>query len=102
MTFSPDPRKNPAAADVVKRLEARGISPEGYVLYTYAAIQAWAQAAEKAGTTDAPAVVDALNDSMIDSVIGDFKFDDKGDPTLPPYAVYRWADGTYQQIDENS
>ena len=102
MTFSPDPRKNPAAADVVNRLEARGISPEGYVLYTYAAIQAWAQAAKKAGTTDAPAVVEALNDSKIDSVIGDFQFDDKGDPSLPPYAVYRWADGTYQQIDKNS
>ncbi|ODR93925.1 branched chain amino acid ABC transporter substrate-binding protein [Methyloceanibacter stevinii] len=102
MTFSPDPRKNPAAQDVVKRLEAKGISPEGYVLYTYAAIQAWAEAAKKAGTTDAPAVVKALDESTIHSVIGDFQFDDKGDPNLPPYAVYRWADGTYEQIDENS
>lgn len=102
MTFSPDPRKNPAAEDVVKRLEAKGISPEGYVLYTYAAIQAWAEAAKKAGTTDAPAVVKALDDSTIHSVIGDFQFDDKGDPNLPPYAVYRWADGTYEQIEENS
>ena len=44
MTFSPDPRKNPAAADVVKRFKDKGIEPEGYVLYTYAAIQAWKQA----------------------------------------------------------
>lgn len=102
MTFSPDPRKNPAAAEVVKRLEAQGISPEGYVLYTYAAIQAWAEAAKKAGTTDAPAVVKALNDSTIRSVIGDFRFDEKGDPSLPPYAVYRWANGTYEQIDDQS
>jgi len=102
MTFSPDPRKNPAAADVVNRLEANGVSPEGYVLYTYAAIQAWAQAAEKAGTTNAPAVVEALNDGTINSVIGDFAFDEKGDPSLPPYAVYRWADGTYEQIDTSS
>ena len=102
MTFSPDPRKNPAAQDVVKRLEAKGISPEGYVLYTYAAIQAWAEAAQKAGTTDAPAVVKALDGSTIQSVIGNFRFDEKGDPNLPPYAVYRWADGTYEQIDENS
>jgi branched-chain amino acid transport system substrate-binding protein len=102
MTFSPDPRKNPAAQDVVKRLEAKGISPEGYVLYTYAAIQAWAEAAQKAGTTDAPAVVKALDGSTIQSVIGNFRFDEKGDPNLPPFAVYRWADGTYEQIDENS
>ncbi|MEJ2517033.1 MAG: ABC transporter substrate-binding protein, partial [Methyloceanibacter sp.] len=83
-------------------LEAQGISPEGYVLYTYAAIQSWAEAAEKAGTTDAPAVVKALNDITVRSVIGDFRFDDKGDPNLPPYAVYRWADGSYEQIDESS
>ena len=48
MTFSPDPRKNPAAAEVVKRFKDKGIEPEGYVLYTYAALQAWKQAAEKA------------------------------------------------------
>ena len=102
MTFSPDPRRNPAAADVVKRLKAKGIEPEGYVLYTYAAIQAWAEAVKKAGTTDAPEVVKALNDSTVRSVIGDFGFDEKGDPSLPPYAVYSWANGTYEQIDEDS
>src|SRR3990172_1372926 len=48
MTFSPDPRKNPAAAEVVKRFQDKGVEPEGYVLYTYAAIQAWKQAVEKA------------------------------------------------------
>jgi branched-chain amino acid transport system substrate-binding protein len=87
---------------VVKRLKAKGIEPEGYVLYTYAAIQAWAEAVKKAGTTDAPEVVKALNDSTVRSVIGDFGFDEKGDPSLPPYAVYSWANGTYEQIDEDS
>src|SRR6516164_4648612 len=61
MTFSPDPRKNPAAAEVVKRFREKGIEPEGYVLYTYAAVQAWKQAAEKAKSTDAAEVVKALN-----------------------------------------
>lgn len=100
MTFSPDPRKNPAAAEVVARFKEKGIEPEGYVLYTYAAIQAWKQAAEKAGSTDAPAVVKALNDNEFDTVIGKFKFDKKGDPNLPPYAVYRWSNGTYEQISD--
>jgi len=98
MTFSPDPRKNPAAAEVVARFKKKGIEPEGYVLYTYAAIQAWKQAAEKAGTTDAPTVVKALNDNAFDTVIGKFRFDKKGDPNLPPYAVYRWLNGTYDEI----
>jgi len=98
MTFSPDPRKNPAAAQVVARFKDKGIEPEGYVLYTYAAIQAWKQAAEKAGTTDAAAVVKALNDNEFDTVIGKFRFNAKGDPNLPPYAVYRWSNGTYEEI----
>jgi len=102
MTFSPDPRKNPAAAEVVARFKKKGIEPEGYVLYTYAAIQAWKQAAEKAGTTDAPAVVKALNDNAFDTVIGKFRFDKKGDPNLPPYAVYRWSNGTYEEISDTA
>jgi branched-chain amino acid transport system substrate-binding protein len=99
MTFSPDPRKNPAAVEVVKRFKDRGIEPEGYVLYTYAAVQAWKQAADKAKSTEAADVVKAMNDTEFDTVIGKFKFNEKGDPNLPPYAVYRWSNGTYEQID---
>jgi branched-chain amino acid transport system substrate-binding protein len=99
MTFSPDPRKNPAAAEVVKRFKDKGIEPEGYVLYSYAALQAWKQAAEKAKSVERDEIVKALNDTEFDTVIGKFKFNEKGDPNLPPYAVYRWSDGTYEQID---
>jgi branched-chain amino acid transport system substrate-binding protein len=102
MTFSPDPRKNPAAAEVVARFKEKGVEPEGYVLYTYAAIQAWKQAAEKAGSTDAAAVVKALNENEFDTVIGKFKFNEKGDPNLPPYAVYRWSNGTYEEIGDEA
>ncbi len=98
MTFSPDPRKNPAAAEVVKRFKDKGIEPEGYVLYTYAAFQAWKQAAEKAKSVDSAEVVKALNDTEFDTVIGKFRFNEKGDPNLPPYAVYRWSNGTYEQL----
>ena len=44
MTFAPDPRKSPAAADVVAKFKAENYDPEGYTLYTYAAIQAFADA----------------------------------------------------------
>jgi branched-chain amino acid transport system substrate-binding protein len=102
MTFSPDPRKNPAAADVVQRFKDKGIEPEGYVLYTYAAIQAWKQAVEKAGSTAAADVVKALNENEFDTVIGKFRFNEKGDPNLPPYAVYRWSNGTYEEIGDEA
>ena len=102
MTFSPDPRKNPAAAEVVKRFKDKGIEPEGYVLYTYAAIQVWTQAAEKAKSTASTDVVKALDDTEFDTVIGKFKFNEKGDPNLPPYAVYRWSNGTYEEIGDTA
>ncbi len=102
MTFSPDPRKNPAATEVVKRFKDKGIEPEGYVLYTYAALQAWKQAAEKAKSVASADVVKALNDTEFDTVIGKFKFNEKGDPNLPPYAVYRWSNGTYEEIGEEA
>lgn len=99
MTFSPDPRKNPAAAEAVRRLKDQGVEPEGYVLYTYAAIQAWKEAVEIAGTTDAAQVVEALNGNEFDTVIGKFRFDAKGDPNLPPFAIFRWSDGAPEQIE---
>jgi branched-chain amino acid transport system substrate-binding protein len=98
MTFSPDPRKNPAATDLVKAFRDKGVEPEGYVLYTYAAFQVFKQAAEKAGGTDLEKMIEALNGTEFDTAIGKFTFDDKGDPSLPPYAVYHWKDGNYEQI----
>ena len=52
MTFSPDPRNNPKAAPLVKEFKAAGIEPEGYVLYSYAALQVFEQAANKAKSND--------------------------------------------------
>ncbi|HEY7644115.1 MAG TPA: branched-chain amino acid ABC transporter substrate-binding protein [Hyphomicrobiales bacterium] len=98
MTFSPDPRKNPAAAEVVKKFRAKNIEPEGYVLYTYATFQVWKQAVEKAGSMDTDKVIQAMNSNEFNTVIGKFKFDKKGDPSLPPYALDVWKDGKYDQM----
>src|ERR1700744_5272969 len=51
-TFGPDPRNKPTAKSIVEKFKAKNIDPEGYTLYTYAAIQVWSGAAKKAGTTD--------------------------------------------------
>ncbi len=99
MTFSPDPRKNPAAAEVVKRFQEEGYDPEGYTLYTYAAIQVFDQAAEKAGSTDLDALIDALRNSEFDTVLGTIKFDSKGDVLGSNYTVYIWDNGKYREIE---
>ncbi|MCP5152752.1 MAG: branched-chain amino acid ABC transporter substrate-binding protein [Ectothiorhodospiraceae bacterium] len=95
MTFSPDPRKNPAAAPIVKKFRDGGYEPEGYTLYTYGAIQAWAQAVTKAGGTDIEKVIDSLRANTFQTVLGDIGFDDKGDVTAPGYVWYEWKAGTY-------
>jgi branched-chain amino acid transport system substrate-binding protein len=95
MTFSPDPRKNPDAAPVVKRFRDAGVEPEGYVLYTYAAIQAWAQAVERAKSTEFDSVVESLNTNKFSTVLGNIGVDDKGDVTAPGYVFYEWHKGSY-------
>jgi len=99
MTFSPDPRNNPAASKIVKRFRDKGIEPEGYVIYTYAAFQAWKQAVEKAGSMETDKVVTALNALTFNTALGKFKFDKNGDPNLPPYAFYKWSNGDYKQMN---
>ncbi len=98
MTFSPDPRNAAGAAELVEKFRANSIEPEGYVLYTYAAIQAWAQAVETAGSTDHAAVVTALDDGTFETVLGTLEFDDKGDVSLPGYVFYEWKAGEYAEM----
>lgn len=98
MTFSPDPRKNPEASGLVEKFRAKGYEPEGYTLYTYAAVQNWADAVKAAGSIEFDKVVEALNTGTFKTVLGESKFDEKGDVTLPGYVFYEWADGTYDYL----
>ena len=98
MTFGPDARQLESAADVVARFTEMGIDPEGYTLYTYAAIQAFVQAAESAGTTDLDALIQALRDGSFETVLGPLTFDDNGDIEQPAYVWYEWSGGTYAQL----
>jgi branched-chain amino acid transport system substrate-binding protein len=95
MTFSPDPRKNSMAAPVVKKFRDGGYEPEGYTLYTYGAIQAWAEAAKKAGAIDTDKMISALQSGQFETVLGKIGFDKQGDVTAPGYVWYEWKGGTY-------
>ena len=97
MTFQPDPRENAAAKDLVARIRADNYEPEGYTLYTYAAIQVWAEAVKKAGSTDVDAVAKAIRGNSFETVIGTLAFDEKGDVKNPEYVWYVWKDGKYAE-----
>ena len=98
MTFAPDPQQFPAAKAVVDAFKAENYNPEGYTLYTYAAMQAWAQAATAAGTTDPKKVAEKLRSGVeLDTVLGKLKLDAKGDVIDAVYVWYVWHDGKYAE-----
>ena len=100
MTFPPDPRKRPTAVDVVKEFAAKNFNPEAYTLYSYAAVQIFKQAAEKAGAIDPKKMAEAMHSGMVfKTVIGDISYDKKGDITRPDYVMYVWKKGTDGKID---
>ena len=92
-------RKNPVAKTVVDKFKAQGYDPEGYTLYTYAAIQAYTQAVTRAKSTKTDDVLKFLNGATFDTVLGLISFNAKGDVTTPAYRVYAWKDGKYDYVN---
>ncbi|MDE8344845.1 MAG: branched-chain amino acid ABC transporter substrate-binding protein [Acidocella sp.] len=96
MTFPPPAETEPSAAKAVAELKKLHEDPTGYVLYSYATIQVWAEAAKKAHSTQPILVAQTLKaDGPWPSVLGPIKFDAKGDVVNAAYAIYKWHDGNY-------
>jgi branched-chain amino acid transport system substrate-binding protein len=99
MSFGPEPRDNPAAADIVKKIKATGFEPEGYTLYSYAGMQILKAAAEKAGALDPKKMAEVMHSGMVfKTVIGDISYDKKGDRTNVDYVWYTWVKGADGKI----
>ena len=93
MTFAPDPRKRPEANAVVAKFEAKKFN------YTYAALEVVAQAAAAAKTLDPKKVAaEVRGGKTYKTVIGDLKYDKKGDITRPDYVMYTWKKGADGKI----
>jgi branched-chain amino acid transport system substrate-binding protein len=100
MSALAEARSRPSAAAVVEKFRKGGYEPLVSTLYAYAAVQAWAQAAEKAGTTDPEAVIPVLRSAQFDTVLGTLGFDDKGDVTgIPTFDWYIWTGGEHVPVD---
>lgn len=97
-TFAPDPRKYPSAQQAVADLRAQGFDPEGYTLYTVAALEVFAQAARAAGSTELERILPAMHASRFKTVVGEIAFDAKGDVLEPKYSIYRYQGGRYAEM----
>ncbi len=99
-TFAPEPRNNPAAKDIVAKFKAAGYDPEGYTLYTYAAIQMYAQAAAATKSTDSKTLAAWLRGgNETQTVLGPIKLDAKGDLIGAKYVWYKFDNGNYAEDD---
>src|SRR5262245_45645325 len=97
-TFAPEPRNFPTAKKVVEEFKASGYDPEGYTLYTYAAVQMWKQAAEAVKSTDGKKIAEWLRaGNPVQTVLGEIKLDSKGDIVDAKYVFYKFHDGKYAE-----
>jgi len=90
----------PSAREAVDAFRKEGYEPEGYTLSAYAAVQAFAAAANAAGSTDGKAMAAWLRKSTVPTVIGDLSWDAKGDVTRQRFAWYVWRDGRFDLAPE--
>jgi len=86
-----------SAKDVVAEFQKENYKPEGYTLSTYAALEAFAQAANGSGSTDGEKMADWLRANGAKTVMGELNWDAKGDLTKSTYAWYLWHNGDYKQ-----
>jgi branched-chain amino acid transport system substrate-binding protein len=93
MSFPPKAEDDPKNAALVKKFRDEKYNPEGYTLFSYAAVKVWADAANKVKSTDPTAVAAALRSQTYDSALGPLAFDKKGDIKNPVYDIYVWKDG---------
>jgi branched-chain amino acid transport system substrate-binding protein len=100
-TFGPDIRLMPEAAQVTASFrDEEGFEPAGYTLYSYGAVQVWAQAVELAGSLKTDAIITALNTNKFDTVLGKIGFDDKGDVTgISSFVWYVFKDENYVLVE---
>ena len=91
MTFPPEPRNRPEAKEVIAKFEAKKFNPEAYTLYSYAALQIMAQAANNIKSSDPKKIAEEMRSGKaFKTVIGDIAYDKKGDITRPDYTMYVW------------
>ena len=97
ITSNPDVRKLATAKQAADAIRRGGFEPEGYTLLSYAAIQVWALAANKAGTAAAESVAAAMRSQTWDTVIGPLSFDAKGDPVQQIFTWLVFKNGKYSE-----
>ena len=98
-TFPTDPRRSPTATKALEQFKAQKYEPEGFTLFSYGVVQTIAEGVRRAGSDDPKKVAKALeNGAAVTTVLGEIKFDEKGDILDPRYDINQWRAGKYAPI----
>ncbi len=88
-----------SAADYAKTFEDKfGYAPPYQAAESSAAVQVFADAIQRAGSTDPKALRDALAATDIETFYGKIKFDDTGKNIAKPMALYQVLDGEFKIV----
>lgn len=98
MTFGRNPLNLESGKEVIASFEVDNYTPEGYTLYSYAALQVALEALQ-ATNYDSRAAADYIKSNTIDTVMGPKSWDSKGDLTEADYVVYRWDGDVYSELE---
>ena len=93
IVFPPDPRRQPVAADLLRRFRAKGVEPGAYTFSAYAAMEVLQQAAASHSLDGRTLAVTMHSGMVFNTVLGTIRFDAHGDPTSPDLIVYVWHRG---------
>jgi branched-chain amino acid transport system substrate-binding protein len=88
-----DPRQRPEAAALVSALRGQGIEPTGATIPAYAAVQVYADAVQAVGDDAFEPVVEAISSRPFGTVLGEVRFDGKGDRTGTGWSLFVWRSG---------
>jgi branched-chain amino acid transport system substrate-binding protein len=101
-TFAPNPLDLPAGKALVELGHRRGMELGGTAVLTYASVQAWAEAVQQANSFGTAEVAAALHSGQFDTIIGQVRFDAKGDVLGAPgeWLWYRWRAGKIEHAPD--
>jgi len=97
-TFQPDVSQRPDAKKVADEMHKAGRDATGYSYNAYAAVQVIAEGIQRVGT-DPAKVATALRQKPVKTIMGTLGFDAKGDVKGDTFAIYRWHNGTYMEVE---
>lgn len=97
--FAPSPENaaDPQWIEAYQAVEYR--NPDTYSVNGYVAMQALAEGVKAAASLEAAAIAHALRSNPIPTVLGEMRFDEKGDLANPQIWIYRVEDSEFRQVE---